>query len=70
MRPQITELRFEWEKYWIYFVAIPTKNGKKKPKLKYIVKEGSLIQENEKIDIPAEIKNQLYRRAAIVFNKL
>lgn len=70
MKPQITELRFEWEKYWIYFLAVPTKNGKKKPKLKYIVKEGIMLAGDEKIDIPPEIKNQLYRRAAIIFNKL
>ncbi|MGB9848157.1 MAG: hypothetical protein ACPLKV_03075 [Minisyncoccia bacterium] len=71
MKPKITELRFEWERYWIYMVAVPTKKGKYQPKLKYVVKDGIMRQEedNSSAEIPNQVKNEIYRRAAIIFNK-
>jgi len=54
----------------LWFVPVPTKNGKKQPKLKYWVRDG--IIENPDLrqkDIPAEPLREAYARAAVIFNK-
>ncbi len=71
MKPEIEEIRFRIGNFILFFIPVPTKNGKKQPRLKYWAKNGVLIQDPEwsKRDIPAEALREAYARAAIIFNK-
>lgn len=63
------EVRFDWEKYWCFFIAVPTKNRRWAPKLKYVVKDGIPVEEKIEYEIPNAVLAEMYKRAAVIFNK-
>ncbi|MDD3614158.1 MAG: hypothetical protein PHF40_00340 [Candidatus Pacebacteria bacterium] len=71
MKPEIEEIRFRIGNFLVFFISVPTKNGKKQPRLKYWVKDGAIIQDpaESKKDIPSQALREAYARAAIIFNK-
>ncbi|HPD55257.1 MAG: hypothetical protein WC579_00050 [Candidatus Paceibacterota bacterium] len=71
MKPQIEEIRFRIGNFVLWFIPVPTKNGKKQPKLKYWARDSIIIENPDlsKKDIPAEALREAYARAAVIFNK-
>jgi hypothetical protein len=71
VKPQIEEIRFRIGSFVLWFVPVPTKNGKKQPKLKYWARDSIIIENPDlsKKDIPAEALREAYARAAVIFNK-
>lgn len=55
-------------KFFLTFKAVPTKNGKKKPQLVNWCCEG-LDPSISFFDIPKELLNLAYKKAAVIFNK-
>jgi len=71
VKPQIEEIRFRIGNFVLWFIPVPTKNGKKQPKLKYWARDSIIIENPDlsKKDIPAEALREAYARAAVIFNK-
>ena len=71
MKPEVEGIQFRFGNLSLFFISIPTKNGKKRPQLKHLIKNGVINEDvaTGKKNIPAQILREIYARAAVIFNK-
>jgi len=70
MIPELEEIRIRIGNFILFFIPVPTKNGKFQPRIKQWAREVALQDERISLkDIPKEVMRIAYRKAAVVMNR-